>query len=214
MRSALESLLGDAFEIVELKRMNAVRCKKVLLAQGSFFANELISGVPPIGHYAPHNINILRELLLTKRTLNSPPSGDFSRIFIYRKSLWRRLVNIDEISDIARKLNYRVMCPEEYSFDEQLAIFNSASVVVGPTGAWMANLLFMNRDKQVKVLYPDTMRNSSFWSGFASILNLKLENFYFTTDLPQNPAIKGFQPMHSDFYVPPDCFVKVLETLP
>ncbi len=211
MRSALEILLEDkSLQTIELKKMNAVKCEKVLLTQESYFAHELQSGLPPTGHYIPNNILLLRSLLLNNQDCKRLPRGNFNKIFVYRKSLWRNIVNIDEIADIARDFKFTIIQPENFSFEEQMAIFSNSSTIVGPTGAWMANLIFAERDTRVMILYPDTMQTNDFWSEFASLLNLRLRNHYFSTKVPQNTAIRDFQPMHSDFYVSADSFVNML----
>jgi capsular polysaccharide biosynthesis protein len=209
MRLALKLILNDECQIIELVKMNAVKCKQVILAKDSFHAYELISGKPPTGFYSSENILNIKKTLL-ENTLNKEYLPDKHKIFVRRSSKWRNIVNIDKITEIAQDMNYIIVEPENYEIQEQAQIFNNASKIVGPTGAWMANLLFAPEGAVVKVLYPETMVNSKLWSGFSSILNLQLENYYFDIVEQQNEYIKKHQPMHCNFYVDPDKFSKII----
>lgn len=58
-----------------------------------------------------------------------------------RKSL-RRSYNQEEIAAVAQAHGFTVVHTEDLSFGEQVAYFNRAEVLVGPTGAAWTNLLF------------------------------------------------------------------------
>jgi len=213
MRSALDLVIGKSYHRIELAELAAVKCDRALLARCSYHANELISGEPPIGNFLAKNITLLRDILLTSLIKDEGRKEDQSKLFIYRKSQWRNLINIDELADLASRFGYRVLVPEVNSFEEQVAIFNGANKIIGPTGAWMANLIFSKPDTIVNILYPDTMKGSGFWDAYGTILNIRLTGSYCSTDLPQNPAIRDFQPMHSNFYLAPQSFACILNEL-
>jgi hypothetical protein len=71
------------------------------------------------------------------------------RVYLARTSGIRRLVNQDEIQASAVKLGFDVFYPEQMTFMQQLNLFHHAEVIVGPTGAVMANYIFMNKGAKI-----------------------------------------------------------------
>lgn len=71
------------------------------------------------------------------------------QIYLARKSNRRRLVNQDEIISDAAKFGFDTVYPENLTFLQQLNLFHHAEVIVGPTGAVMANYIFMNKGAKI-----------------------------------------------------------------
>jgi hypothetical protein len=65
------------------------------------------------------------------------------RVFISRKNAEiKRVLNEDEIKKVFEKFGFITIYPEEYSFEEQVQIFRTASIVVGASGAGFTNLVY------------------------------------------------------------------------
>lgn len=80
----------------------------------------------------------MRERLLAYKSPGSFPK----RIFLTRKSTTHRKINEAELFNILQPLGFDQIAPENYSFQEQMAIFNGAEWIVGSSGAAFTNLLF------------------------------------------------------------------------
>ena len=80
------------------------------------------------------------------------------RIFITRKSTTHRHFNEDELFSVLKPLGFKKVAPEEYSFEQQMALFNKAEWIVGGSGAALTNLLFTSPSCVIVCLY----RNSNY----------------------------------------------------
>jgi capsular polysaccharide biosynthesis protein len=71
------------------------------------------------------------------------PSPAGARIYVSRRDTpKRRLVNEEELFSELRKLGFSRIVPGEMSVPEQITAFANASVIVGPHGAGLTNLIF------------------------------------------------------------------------
>jgi capsular polysaccharide biosynthesis protein len=69
------------------------------------------------------------------------PSG--RRLYVSRSDASvRRVVNEAELVPALRKLGFEVVVPGRLSFEQQVAAFAGASVIVGPHGAGLTNMVF------------------------------------------------------------------------
>ncbi len=76
-----------------------------------------------------------------------PPKTDSQianrRLFITRKQATsRKIQNEDELLSALRPLGFEPVLLENQSFDEQIALFQSAELIMGPHGAGWTNLIF------------------------------------------------------------------------
>lgn len=88
------------------------------------------------------------------------------RIFISRKKCQHRSFNEDEVFAILRPLGFQQVFPEDYTFAQQLAMFNDAEWVIGGSGAALTNLLFIQPKCKVICLF----RNSNYISPIFTTL--------------------------------------------
>ncbi|MEG1904621.1 MAG: glycosyltransferase family 61 protein [Bacteroidales bacterium] len=64
------------------------------------------------------------------------------RIFLTRKNTSHRHFNENEVFSLLQGYGFESVAPEEYSIEDQIALFHNAEVIVGGTGAAFTNLLF------------------------------------------------------------------------
>ena len=69
-----------------------------------------------------------------------------SKFNIYNK---RIILNENEIKKVLLKKKFKIIRLSEYSFKDQIAIFNNAKTIVGNHGAGFANLVFCNRNTKI-----------------------------------------------------------------
>jgi capsular polysaccharide biosynthesis protein len=99
--------------------------------------------------------------------------GD-ERIYISRRSAGRRKIgNEDELTQIFRKFDFRLIRAEELSFEEQVKLISRARYLVSNHGAGLTNMLFMRDGGSVLELrhVSDYINNCYFI--LASALDLK-----------------------------------------
>ena len=61
----------------------------------------------------------------------------------------RRIVNEDKIKKMLRKKKFKILKLTNYSFTQQIGIFNSAKIIVGNHGAGFTNLIFCKKNTKV-----------------------------------------------------------------
>lgn len=91
--------------------------------------------------------------------------GRKSRIFLARPSN-RRSYNQDEVISLVKRYGFEVVYPESLNIASQAALFNGASVVVGPSGAAWVGLSFCDPGTQAISWLPPE------YSGFCSYASL------------------------------------------
>jgi len=152
----LESLYALGIEESQFHRIQSYMeadCERL------WFATEL--GSSREFYTSPDVVQKLRQLLLNHAAqfANGEDGGELptgERIFISRSGVGiKRLVNEDELIEIAEKLGFTIVAPEKYSFLEQIKIFQNANVVVGAFGAALTNILFAKPNAIVVDLQDD-----------------------------------------------------------
>ena len=87
-----------------------------------------------------------------KHLMPNEGSAIGKRIYVRRNAGVRKLVNDQQINDILAAAGFTVVAPEELSFSEQVRLFSQAELVIGATGAAIANLIFCPPGCKVHVL--------------------------------------------------------------
>lgn len=85
----------------------------------------------------------------------------------------RDVVNSFELEEYVASLGGRVIFPETMSAAEQVAVFNSARVVVGPTGAALANTVFCRPGTLCVSLHQNAGVNPWYVAALARALKLE-----------------------------------------
>lgn len=68
----------------------------------------------------------------------------------------RTIINEDEVKDLLKKYDFKIISLSDYSFEEQIRIINSAKVIVGLHGAGFANFCFCEPNTKVVELKSST----------------------------------------------------------
>ncbi|WP_374469882.1 DUF563 domain-containing protein [Phenylobacterium sp.] len=202
---ALQYCLGRARPtFLQLRLNQSVMCTRVVAAPPAAHAAELTDGSVSSYEYDWPAIRRLREVLAP---LVARLAGDQRRkLFIRRRSPVRDLVNSEQLEQLATAAGYQVIDPGGLSFVDQVRIFSSASRVIGPTGAWAANLLLVPQDAQVTVLYPEPCRTgTSAWRGLGAAVGVEVRDLYCEVAVRNER-----QPIHSHFVCEPERLAEVL----
>jgi len=207
MMQALNLITGNRFQLIQLHLLNSVKSTKAIVMRESFSCNELINGNMPENHeFSASNLLALRSFF--GKYFQPAANLDAQKLFVVRQSGQRNIVNIQELIAVAESHDFKVVYADSLSFLQQLQIFSTASVIVGPTGAWLANLLFVNETAKVKVLYPVTCKTTkSIWKKLGGIFGIDVSDHYFN-----DIVLNAYQPIHSDFVVSADAFADILKS--
>lgn len=87
------------------------------------------------------------------------------KLFVSRaKAKCRSIINEKEIYLFLKSKGFQKICAEDYSLEEQIALFRRASIIVAPHGAGLTNMLFCEPyTKIVEIFEPETLRRC-YWS--------------------------------------------------
>lgn len=127
------------YEEMSLRALNFPVEKLYVTARDRFLIENAF--VPSMDHFskaiAPWKIDMLRKLRTSR-------VGSFAkRIYVSRRrAAVRRVINEDEFANILRSANFELLELESMTWDEQVAIFAQAEVVIAPHGAALANIAF------------------------------------------------------------------------
>ena len=130
------------------------------------------------------------------------------RIFVKRNSSVRKLINEPQIEPILAALGFISIDPQELSFVDQVRLFSHAKVVVGVTGAAMANAIFCQPGTQVAVLMPIHRHMIyGYWPAMLAPFGIS------TTYILGNIVANHRRGIHGDFYIKPDSLYQFLAAI-
>lgn len=147
--------------------------------------------------YSPKAINYVRDSVF--KALNISDNKKKSRkLFVSRKtSDYRQLLNSTEIEDILVAKDFEIIFPENLSFFAQVKIFSEAEVIIGQSGAGMANIIFAPKNCKVLMLAGDAANTNLH--GFSLLAQVLGVNFNFLFGKVVNSI--GVNLLHADFYI-------------
>lgn len=93
----------------------------------------------------------------------------------------RQIINNNDLDEFMRGMQFDFISPADFTFQEQIAIFRHAEIVVSPAGAALSNLFFTKQGCKVVSLSPQ-YKNKSYESNrhfFNNFMNIMGHDFYF-----------------------------------
>jgi capsular polysaccharide biosynthesis protein len=182
----------------QIRYAAGVSSHTVIGTSGSFQQFELRNKtMPSRASVCSDSLNFARHQFWKKLGLGKTrsKSGSGKKLFVIRQSKARNLININELESVAHEHNFELLQPESLTFQQQADVFSKAEIVVGPTGAWMANLIFIRPDAVVHVLNPITCATpKSPWKRLGDTFGISVSDYYSKTI-----ELNKTQPIHSDF---------------
>jgi capsular polysaccharide biosynthesis protein len=120
------------------------------------------------------------------------------KVYLRRASGVRKVVNIDELEKVLVENGFGIVEPEKLSFLEQIQLFSNAKVVIGSSGAALANIIFCPPESKIYIIisvFPNT--SYWYWQNIACATG-KVVGYIFGRTRYENKL-----GIHSDFYVDP-----------
>lgn len=160
-------------------------------------------------------IQEFRDRVLAVVNLDGNPYQD-SRIFIKRSMSSGRnrlLINESEIIEVAESLGFTVIDPSVLELEEQIRVFNGASVICGPGGAGLTNLVFCTPSTRVVSLNSDELSDFATFSTMAGHAGLYFGMIPGPRRMSLSKASSRNDILHSDFMIDPFRFRRQLRSL-
>jgi capsular polysaccharide biosynthesis protein len=120
----------------------------------------------------------------------------------------RKILNESEIEDLFQKRGFTTVEAERLTFSEQVALFSQADILVGGSGAAMANLVFCPPTTKILIFiskFPDT--SYWYWQNIACAIGNRVT--YVLGPIEQNKSAG----IHADYSINPADALNALEAL-
>ncbi len=198
---SLEIFGIDKNKIIYISDQTEILCKNLYL---SSFPSENT-------HYPDIWIcNKYREL--SKELIKNYDATKFpKKIYLTRRNVkTRRILNEDNLMDILSKLGYEMICPEEYSLQEQFCMFYNADKIISILGSGLTNLVCSKPSISVLGIVPN-IRPEDTYKYIVETINGKYLEY-----VENNEKNYVYQNIHNkgndfDFYINIDDFKIVLD---
>ena len=97
---------------------------------------------------------------IEQRIIKTDLSKNTNKIFISRKSIYRRPDNLNDIEELFRQNNFKVVYFEELSFDDQLISCYTASHIAGLHGAGLTNIIACKQETKILEIFTNGGTNA------------------------------------------------------
>ncbi len=133
----------------------------------------------------PWAVDFLRRRLLPAVDVSGPPR----RIYVTRgpSANNRTVVNEAAVLELLTAEGFEAVDPAQLSVAEQIRTFATASIVVAPHGAALANLIFASPDSSVIELFPAGALLPDFWRLACGVPGLRYR-YLSAIGGPQHPS--------------------------
>ena len=168
--------------------------------------------------YDDFKFNPIAMNYLRKKFLKPIKEKTKKRLYLTRKtSSMRRLVNEEEIEKLLIGYGFEVISPAEYTFEQQLGLFSSAEIIVGPSGATFSNIVFAPKNCKILLLSQHRENTHVIYHALANAAGI--EEFYSVKgNIIENPdddlkEYKKERAMHADFSIELTDIKKILDNI-
>jgi len=165
----------------------------------------------PVPSDYTQNIEIMSEF--RERVLEAVLPTNFSessrRVFLARPPS-SRSYNHMEIEGIAVDRGFELIRPEKLTFQEQVELFQTARIVVGPSGAAWACSIFLNPRARNLVWTLENYAGGCFFSNLTLLSGADLNYLLVSPEVPISDTHDAFS---APYKVDPDLFAAELDAL-
>jgi capsular polysaccharide biosynthesis protein len=105
------------------------------------------------GRFSPSALRSLRECFLG--SMERKAVAEAHKLYVKRNSSIRNIANAKEVEEHLIACGFIVVEPELMTHGQQVELFHSAELIVGATGAAMANLIFCRPTSRIIILISD-----------------------------------------------------------
>ena len=128
----------------------------------------------PSGSNNPEFMRLLQKKIFLHFGNEQSP---FRNIYVSRKKAKRRMIqNEEEVIILLTRYGFEIICYEDFSFEDQVKITQTAKNCVSIHGANLANILFMNKDSNVLEFRMKDDAANNYYYALAAACNV---NYYY-----------------------------------
>lgn len=197
---AIAGVVGPSRVVYLLPIGRAIKCGSLLSISATGYVpfdqrnHRLIN--PRQGQFCAHALKRVKDSVSLESLNKSPKLGYPEKIFVQRESSVRRLVNSQQIENLLFQHGFSLIDPGKLTFHEQVALFAQAKVIIGPTGAAMANAIFCQPGTEIGILMATHKHMIyNYWPSMLSPLKIRVS--YLLGRIVANRS-RG---IHGDFFV-------------
>lgn len=164
---------------------------------------------PVVSDYSQNGDVLLRYRAAMLERLGVTEAKPHRRIFLARGH-GRRTYNQDELLEIAKGFGFEAVYPEQLSFREQAETFASAQIVMGPSGAAYANMLFCQKSTRGLTWLLPQYAGFCAYSNLANVVGMDLRYLFVT---PHTPIKSSFDAYRASYTLEADRFSDALQQM-
>lgn len=121
------------------------------------------------GNFNPEIMCQIRELLTSGKNTRDANQ----RIYISRKKAkYRYVINEEEVIEIVKKYDFKIIYYEELTLNEQILLTSNAGIIIGIHGANLTNILFMKPNSFVLELRKENDNENNAYFSLASAMRV------------------------------------------
>ncbi len=208
LEASLHAVAGEDATVIRLGVDDAAHVNRLLVTSPTGYIPFERRRSAESGHshgvFSPHALSSMRERLAD--VLPPPAAALPTRVILRRSSVSRLMRNEQQLEEKLVSRGFSVIQPELLSFAEQFHLFTHAEVIVGATGAGLANLLFCPKSTRVIICISTHPEHSyGYWQNMACAVGNKVDYVLGPT---VGPAAQG---VHADFCVDIDDVIRAIE---
>ena len=160
------------------------------------------------GVFSPYALKALRDQLVNPLLIRTP--NDFpKKIYLRRTSNIRKLINESDIEALLVENGFSIVEAERLSFIEQRLLFQHAEIIIGPTGAACANIIFCNPNANIAILMAIHKNMPyKYWLNISNAAGVKKIN-YILGKIVKNKALD----FHGDYEINPNDLLNYLKSI-
>lgn len=164
-------------------------------------------GTPEQSAFHQDLIARYREALLAEFRDSRQVVGDLPRrVFIDRGPTGTREYNREEVLQVVERFGFTSLDPSTLSLEAQVALFQHAEAIVGPSGAAWTNILFASSRARALYWIPDFLSGTQTWATLAAASGVCVQEFTY----PTHPDSSFF---HDSYQIPIHDFASRLRDL-
>ena len=148
------------FDIYKILREKNILCNEpILVHDEGFYAKRYVftQAEAYSGFWHKNDIMLLRDAFLEK--INTPAE---LKLYVTRKGAPRSFENEQEIENSLSKQGFQIVALENYSFKDQVSLFQHAVIVVAAHGAGLTNIAWCPSGTKVVELFSRKLFNDCF----------------------------------------------------
>lgn len=154
-------------------------------------------------------VGLLKRMVLDILSkVNVELNISYTRIYVRRNSTYRNLLNQDVIEKILIENGFTSIDPGCLSVEEQINIFRQASIIVGPSGAAMTNMLWCQPHTKIIVLHSDhPYKKYPYWDALARVAEAEIR--YLAG--PRANTVTDYFEVHDDYTINVDELLTIIQ---